>query len=105
MKLIEIISLQTPKDRLIVIFTGFLVLLITPIEKLSYLPIFSLYEELGLYNYLGFEFYSAGITRSISSILHLNFDLAYTYNPLGFVFVFVLIIIVIRDLFLVYKKK
>lgn len=98
-------ALETPKSRIFTISISSLILIILPLNKLSLLPIFSVYEKMGLYNFLGFEFYSVGMTRSLSSIFHLNFLEAWQYNPLGFIFVFGLIIMVSTDSYKIYKNK
>ena len=97
-------SLENEKSRLFTIFLGIIVLLLLP-NYLSFLPIYSLYDLFGLYNLLGFEFYSSGMTRSLISILQLNFKQAFNYNPLGILFIFILSIIIIKDIISLIKKQ
>ncbi len=94
--LISIINLEKPSSRLIMIVFCSLFLTIFPI---SYIPLFSVFSKLGLYEFLGFEFYSSGMTRALNSFFELEFEASYNYNSLIFIFISVLVIIVILDIY------
>jgi hypothetical protein len=98
-------GLETPKSRIFTITLSSLILIILPFNKLHLLPTFSVYEKVGLYDFLGFEFYSSGITRSLSSIFHLQIQDAWNYNPLGFIFIIILLYIFILDIKKIIEEK
>jgi len=70
-----------------------LILLITPIQFIESLPNISICSRI-----LGDYCYSTGITRSLASLLKLNFNQAWNYNSLGFLVLIIMIIFIIHDL-------
>lgn len=101
--IINCFALAEPKYRVILISFCMLLLSILPFDKLYLLPTFSVFSKIGLYDFLGFEFYSVGMTRALSSFFHFNFLDAYNYNPLVFIFISILFIIYIKDIYLLFK--
>lgn len=51
------------------------------------------------------DYPSKGITRGVSSILHLEFEQAYNYNPISFLVLLVMFGIIIWDIFYLIKMK
>lgn len=72
---------------------------------LNQIPLFSVYSKLGIYELLGIEFYSSGMTRALISFYQLNFAQAYMHNPLVFAFMFSLIAIFILDIYRYFWKN
>lgn len=89
----EIISLSTARGRLIAFGLVLTILIVLPTNKLSLLPVKSVYES--VFNFVPF---SSGVTRGVSSILHLDFSGAWKYNPLSFAVLGMVAVIMISDL-------
>ena len=51
------------------------------------------------------DYPSKGITRGVSSILHLDFEKAYNYNPISFLVLLTMFGIMIYDIFYLMKKR
>lgn len=94
--LMSIISLDKPSSRLAMITFCSLFLILFPI---SYIPLFSVFSKLGIYDTLGYEFYSSGMTRALKSFFELEFEVSYNHNPLIIIFIIFLLIIVILDIY------
>lgn len=94
--LISVLSLDRPSSRIIMVIFCSLVLIFVPIHLI---PLFSIYSKLGLYELLGFEFYSSGMTRALVSLYSLDFVSAYNHNYLVFVFIVFLIILFLLDIY------
>ena len=97
--LINIISLATPLSRMFVFCSGLVILWLLPTNKLSYLPVRSVYETA-----FHFKPYSSGITRGLSKILHGDFYGAYAMNWLSYVVLGVILTLLVKDIFVCYKE-
>ncbi|MCH8519862.1 MAG: DUF2752 domain-containing protein [Nanoarchaeota archaeon] len=75
---------------------GSIVLVFVP---LTHIPLFSVFSKLGIYDVLGFEFYSSGMTRALKSFFEFDFSQSLEFNFLVFVFMFFLIILICLDIF------
>jgi len=88
----EWISLDSPKSRLVCFGTGLLVLLVLPTQHLNWLPIRSVWET-----WWGVHPYSSGITRSLSMIIHGQFNAAWQMNPLGYAVLSLIGVMMLKD--------
>lgn len=88
----EWISLDNPKSRLVCLGGGLGLLLLWPTQQLNWLPIRSVWESI-----FGIKPYSSGLTRSLSLIMHGQFELAWQMNPLGYVVIGIIGAILVKD--------
>ena len=93
---ISVLSLNKPSSRLIMIFLGVITLIFIPIQ---YIPLFSVFSKIGLYELLGFEFYSSGMTRALKSFFELDFSQSLEDNYLVFIFMLLIGILILLDIF------
>jgi len=98
-KILYILSLSKPISRVIVFTSGLIILFILPTDKLHYLPIRSLYEQ------LGFTPYSSGITRATSRLLQGDFVGAWKFNHLVYIIIPLVLAILVKDLIILVKTK
>ena len=94
---IEIVSLQTPRGRLIFFGIVSLLVFIAPYEWLA---------NLSLWQRLGFESApSIGLTRAYWHVLHLDFYAAWERNKLIYVVLAIGLPLLARDILLVLRQK
>ena len=89
----DLISFNTPRAIVFNLSIILIILAIIPTDKLHYLPIRSVYE-----NVFGFMPYSSGLTRALSSLLHGNLSGAWNYNKLVFVVLATTIILIVTNI-------
>ena len=76
---LDLLSFNTPQARALN-FAGILFIAATvPVSKLHYVPVRSVYESV-----FGLQFYSSGITRALTSLMHGDVAGAWGYNKLVF---------------------
>ena len=95
-----ILSLSKPLSRVIVFSLGSILLFFMPTNKLNYLPVRSVYE-----NVFNFKPYSSGITRAVSRLLHGDFSGAWDFNPLVYLVIPVALFILIKDIIYLARTK
>jgi hypothetical protein len=89
----DLISFNTPRAIVFNLGLILIILAIIPTDKLHYLPIRSVYE-----NIFRFTPYSSGMTRALSSLLHGDISSAWNYNKLVFVVLATIIILIITNI-------
>ncbi len=94
--IIEIISLQSPRGRIM-----FFVLASASICMVPY----SLLSGLSLWQRLGVDSPSIGLTRAYWQVMHFNFSAAWARNPLIFVVIGIGLPLLLLDARKIYKKK
>ena len=114
--IIEIVSLSTPKGRVIAFSFLFSILALLPTRVLSNSPVKCIFKEYVLPFFYkgtcptsGFFAYcncpACGMTRGLSSILHGRFIDAWYFNKLSFVVFSIMIFIVMKDIIVLHKRK
>lgn len=96
---ILLISLSSPLSRIIVFGIGLIILALIPTKNLNVLPVRSIWTLFGIYPY------STGITRSVSMILHGDFQGAYKMNFLSFIVMVIVLVLLVKDLSVLIKTK
>lgn len=97
---ILIIGLSSPLSRIIVFTVGLVTLALLPTQNLKYLPIRSVYEDI-----FHIKLYSAGITRSVSMILHGDFFGAWQLNKLSYLIIITVLILLIKDFYYLNRTR
>ena len=98
--ILDLIGLSTHASRVVVFFSGFVVVIFVPTKNLNYIPIRSIYE-----NVLHIKPYSSGMLRSLSMIAHGNLSGAWSLNKLSFIVFIAIIILLFKDISCLIKKR
>lgn len=93
---IEVIGLQSPRGRIIFFTIASISIFLTPYRLLS---------ELSLWQRLGLDVPSVGLTRAYWHVLHLDVVAAWERNPLIFLVIAVGLPIIILDIYKLFLKK
>lgn len=88
----ELLAWDGPRAVAVNISVILLTLSVIPTEKLSLLPVRSLYEMAGITTY------SSGMMRGLSLILHGKFPEAWAMNPLSYLTLAVMLALLIRSI-------
>jgi hypothetical protein len=94
---LEMISLQTPRGRVMSYFTLSILIFILPYSVLSNL---SIWNRIGLDNAP-----SIGLTRAYWHIMHFDISAAWKMNPLIFLVLIVGLPLIIRDVMMMSKTR
>ncbi len=93
---VEILGLQSSRGRIMFFVIGSCCIYITPYSVLS---------GLSLWQRLGIETPSVGLTRAYWHMLHLDFTAAWSRNPLIFAVVAIGLSLLLADVYRLYKQK
>jgi hypothetical protein len=101
--LLDIISFDSAQAKVFNFITMFIIAGVLPTDKLKYLPIRSVYE-----NVFHLKLYSSGMTRAMSRLFHGDIAGAWQFNKLVFVVVLTMLVLIIINLIICikdYKKN
>ena len=93
--LFEILGLQTPRGRLIFFAAASIIIFVTPYSWLA---------QLSLWQRIGIEAPSVGLTRAFWHVLHFEWLAAWHRNPLIYLVLLVGIPLLARDVFKIVRK-